>query len=111
MGESVIRGSEDDKIGLYQAILEQFWGVLKVGILLKEGKEKIIIELPVNIDRETLWSILNRLEMEEIASQIDLSEEEIWELSEKVKQEWWEKEGEKLLKEKGILIEDAKSSS
>jgi hypothetical protein len=77
---------------------------MKMGIFLKEEKEKIIIELPLNIDRETLLSILNRLKVEEVASQIDLSEEEIWELSEKIKQEWWEKEGKKLLKEKGISI-------
>ena len=75
-----------------------------MGIFLKEEKEKIIIELPLNIDRETLLSILNRLKVEEVASQIDLSEEEIWELSEKIKQEWWEKEGKKLLKEKSIAI-------
>ena len=47
--------------------------------------------------------MLNRLKIEEIASQIDLSEKEIWELSEKIKQDWWEKEGKKLLKEKGVL--------
>jgi hypothetical protein len=80
-----------------------------MGVLLREGKEKIVIELPINIDREALLGILTRLKIEEIASQIDLSEEEIWELSEKVKQEWWEKEGKKLLKEKGISI-DVKNS-
>ena len=71
-----------------------------MGIFLKEEKEKIIIELPLNIDRETLLSILNRLKVEEVASQIDLSEEEIWELSEKIKQEWWEKEAKKTFKRK-----------
>ena len=75
-----------------------------MGVLLKEKEGKIIIELPINIDKESLLNILNRLKVEEIASQIDLSEKEIWELSEKVKQEWWDREGKKLLKEKGILI-------
>lgn len=73
-------------------------------MLLKEEEEKIIIELPKNMDREVLFNMLTRLKIEEIASQIDLSEKEIWELSEKIKRDWWEKEGKKLLKEKGILL-------
>ena len=73
-------------------------------MLIKEKDKKIIIELPKNVDREVLFTMLNRLKIEEIASQIDLYEKEIWELSEKIKRDWWEKEGKKLLKEKGILL-------
>ncbi|MCD6215222.1 MAG: hypothetical protein J7J46_09695, partial [Candidatus Desulfofervidus sp.] len=56
-----------------------------------------------SISPAILLQLLKQLKIEEVASKINLSEEEIWKLSEEVKKDWFEREGKKILKEKGIL--------
>jgi len=41
---------------------------------------------------------LERLRLEAIAEKSQLTEEQAWELSEEVKQEWWQKNKDKFLK-------------
>jgi len=41
---------------------------------------------------------LERLRLEAIVEKSHLTEEQAWELSEEIKQEWWEKNKEKFLK-------------
>ncbi len=46
--------------------------------------------------------MIERFELEEFVKDVKMSEEDAWTLSEKIKEEWWAKEGKKLLREKGI---------
>jgi len=69
----------------------------------EKGKELIIRINKESISPAILLQLLKQLKIEEVASKINLSEEEIWKLSEKVKKDWFEREGKKILKEKGIL--------
>ena len=52
-----------------------------------------------------IQDFLKRIEIEEIASQIEISEEEMNKLADEVKRRWWEEEGKKILVEKGIIDE------
>jgi len=69
----------------------------------EKGKELIIRINKESISPAILLQLLKQLKIEEVASKINLSEEEIWKLSEEVKKDWFEREGKKILKEKGIL--------
>lgn len=75
---------------------------MSLNIKFKEEAESFIIEVPKDIIRQ----LLKRLEMEEIAGKIKLSEKEINALADQAKKSWWKKEGKKILIEKGILSED-----
>ncbi|MFQ5708274.1 MAG: hypothetical protein ACE5HO_12535 [bacterium] len=43
-------------------------------------------------------AFLERLRLEAIVEKSQLTEEQAWELSEEIKQEWWQKNKDKLLK-------------
>ena len=79
---------------------------MSLNIKFKEEAESFIIEIPKTISKDIIRQLLRRLEMEEIAGQIKLSDKEINELADQAKKSWWEKKGEKILIEKGILSED-----
>ncbi|OAQ20764.1 hypothetical protein [Thermosulfurimonas dismutans] len=79
---------------------------MSLNIKFKENAESFIIEIPKTVPKEVIRQLLKRLEMEEIATQIKLSEKEINDLADQAKRAWWEKEGKKILIEKGILSED-----
>jgi DNA-binding Lrp family transcriptional regulator len=64
-----------------------------MALAIKESREKFIVEISKKIPRELIQDFLKRIEIEEIASQIEISEEEINKLADEVKKEWWEKEG------------------
>ena len=76
-----------------------------MALAIKESKEKFIIEISKKIPRELIQDFLKRIEIEEIASQIEISEEEMNKLADEVKRRWWEEEGKKILVEKGIIDE------
>jgi len=69
----------------------------------EKGKELIIRINKESISPAILLQLLKQLKIEEVASKINLSEEEIWKLSEEIKEDWFERKGKKILKEKGIL--------
>ncbi len=74
-----------------------------MSLVIREDSEKFIIEISKKIPKELVQDILKRLEIEEIASQIDIPEEEINKLADEAKKRWWEEEGKKILIEKGII--------
>jgi hypothetical protein len=76
-----------------------------MALAIKESKEKFIIEISKKIPWELIQDFLKRIEIEEIASQIEISEEEMNKLADEVKRRWWEEEGKKILVEKGIIDE------
>jgi len=67
-----------------------------------EDKE-IVIRIPEGVlSVEYIQDLIERFELEEFVKDVKMSEEDAWTLSEKIKEEWWAKEGKKLLREKGI---------
>ena len=76
-----------------------------MALAIKESREKFIIEISKKIPWELIQDFLKRIEIEEIASQIEISEEEMNKLADEVKRRWWEEEGKKILVEKGIIDE------
>jgi len=76
---------------------------MSLNIKFKEEAESFIIEIPKTIPKDIIRQLLKRLEMEEMTGRIKLSEKEINELADRAKKSWWEKEGKKILIEKGIL--------
>ena len=76
-----------------------------MALAIKESKEKFIIEISKKIPWELIQDFLKRIEIEEIASQIEISEEEMNKLADELKRRWWEEEGKKILVEKGIIDE------
>jgi len=78
---------------------------MSLNIKFKEEAESFIIEVPKTIPKNLIRQLLKRLEIEEVALQIKLSEEEINKLADEAKKKWWEKEGRKILLEKGVLNE------
>jgi len=76
-----------------------------MALAIKESREKFIIEISKKIPWELIQDFLKRIEIEEIASQIEISEEEMNKLADELKRRWWEEEGKKILVEKGIIDE------
>ena len=58
---------------------------MSLNIKFKEEAESFIIEIPKTISKDIIRQLLKRLEMEEIAGQIKLSEKEINELADQAK--------------------------
>ena len=66
---------------------------------IKYKKDKAIIEFPKEFaTEEYVQDFLKRLRIEAIAQKSKITEEQIWELSEEIKQKWWEKNKGKFLK-------------
>lgn len=76
---------------------------------VKVDKKNILIQFPKNlISNPYLEKFLERLEIEEIAVKNHMSEEEAWNLSEKIKDNWYKKNEKKIL---DIIKKHEKSSS
>ena len=62
-------------------------------------KDEAIIKFPKQfISTDYVQQFLERLRLEAIVEKSKLTEKQAWELSEQLKQEWWQKNKEKLLK-------------
>ena len=62
-------------------------------------KDEVILKFPIDLLSEGyVQDFFQRLKSEMIVRKSRLSEEAAWELSEEIKQEWWEKNREKFLK-------------
>ncbi len=69
-----------------------------------ENKE-VVIRIPSDIlPFNYIQDLIDRFEFEELVKDVKMSEKEAWELSEKLKKQWWEKEGNKLIKDKNITL-------
>jgi hypothetical protein len=61
--------------------------------------DKAIIKFPKQLMSSTyVQEFLERLRIEAMMEKSQLTEEQAWELSEKIKQEWWQKNKKKFLK-------------
>ena len=62
-------------------------------------KDEAIIKFPKQfISTDYVQQFLERLRLEAIVEKSKLTEKQAWELSEQLKQEWWQKNKEKFLK-------------
>lgn len=62
-------------------------------------KDEAILKFPkAFISANYVQQFIERLHLEAIVEKSKLTEDQAWELSEQLKQEWWEKNKEKLLK-------------
>lgn len=62
-------------------------------------KDEAILKFPKQfISADYVQQFLERLRLEAIVEKSKLTEEQAWELSEQLKQEWWKKNKGKLLK-------------
>ena len=62
-------------------------------------KDEVILKFPKDLLSEAcVQDFFQRLKSEMIVRKSRLSEEAAWELSEEIKQEWWEKNRERFLK-------------
>ena len=64
---------------------------------VKVNKDNILIQIPKNmISNSYLEKFLERLEIEEIAEKNSMTEEQAWNLSEEIKENWYKKNEQKL---------------
>ena len=64
---------------------------------VKVNNDNILIQIPKNmISNSYLEKFLERLEIEEIAEKNSMSEEQAWNLSEEIKENWYKKNEQKL---------------
>lgn len=64
---------------------------------VKVNNDNILIQIPKNmISNSYLEKFLERLEIEEIAEKNSMSEEQAWNLSEEIKENWYKKNEKKL---------------
>ena len=62
-------------------------------------KNEAILKFPKQlVSSEYLQQFLERLRLEAIVEKSKMTEEQAWELSEQIKQEWWQKNKMKILK-------------
>ncbi len=62
-------------------------------------KDEAILKFPKQfVSADYVQKFLERLRLEAIVEKSLLTEKKAWELSEQLKQEWWQKNKEKLLK-------------
>lgn len=62
-------------------------------------KDEAIIKFPKQyISADYVQQFIERLRLEAIIEKSNLTEEQAWELSEQLKQDWWQKNKEKILK-------------
>lgn len=62
-------------------------------------KDDVILKFPKQyVSADYVQQFLERLRLEAIVKKSKLTEEQAWELSENLKQEWWGKNKENLLK-------------
>ena len=62
-------------------------------------KDEAILKFPKQFaSTDYVQQFLERLRLEAIVEESKLTEEQAWELSEQLKQEWWQKNRDKLLK-------------
>ena len=62
-------------------------------------KDEAILKFPKQfVSSDYVQQFLNRLRLEAIVQKSRMTDEQAWELSEQLKQEWWQKNKEKLLK-------------
>lgn len=52
---------------------------------------------------KSLNSLIEQIKMNEIAKKSNMIEQQAWDLSEEIKEEWWKKHGKKLLDRAGII--------
>lgn len=65
----------------------------------REG-EKILISIDKDlISSKNLLKFIDRLKLEEIAKQSKLTKKDVAEISEKIKEEWWQKNKSRFLKD------------
>lgn len=61
--------------------------------------DEAILKFPKQLaSSDYVQEFLERLRLETIVEKSQLSEEQAWELSEEIKQEWWQKNKEEFLK-------------
>ena len=62
-------------------------------------EDEAILKFPKQfVSTDYVQQFLERLRLEAIVEKSKLTEKQAWELSEQLKQEWWQKNKEKLLK-------------
>jgi len=62
-------------------------------------KDEAILKFPKQfVSTDYVQQFLERLRVEAIVEKSKLTEEQVWELSEQLKRDWWQKNKEKLLK-------------
>jgi len=66
---------------------------------IKFEKDEAIIKFPKQyVSADYVQQFIERLRLEAIVEKSKLTEEQAWELSENLKQEWWQKNKDNLLK-------------
>lgn len=67
-------------------------------IAVKRENDEIVVRFPEKlISNDEFERFLERLRVEELVSQSKMTKEQAWELSEEIKQNWWEKNKDKFL--------------
>jgi len=66
--------------------------------------DEIVFRIPKsNIDEDFIRKIIEKLEYEELINDVKMTEDEAWQISEKIKEDWWNNNKDRILKKIGKL--------